>query len=139
MPESRIIFLCDDELRQFFELIDKSTHDGRVVADLFDLAQDPESVKKFLTGYEAFLHALGDPAFLPHPSRWAYSMSRIYLQVCRSDLVAATATLDIALVPAALLYYFHPTVAMPGSHPPNSMRSANTTIWVSFRLGFGQL
>lgn len=68
------------------------TADGpQYFCDLFGVALGSPGWDALVNEVRELLKTLGDPAFPAHPGRWANSVSRVYFEICKSDLMGKRA------------------------------------------------
>lgn len=84
-------------------------NEAQYFSDLFGTEPGTAAWHGLLLQVQDLLKLLSDPAVQAFPGRWANSISRVYLEECKSDLMACVCSLDLRLVPQAALAYFHPS------------------------------
>lgn len=77
----------------------------KTIGELCLVPEPGKARKLWLRKYDAFLKSYGDAAYPPWPSRFAYSLAQMYLEITGSDILAAACTMNFALVPGATLHY----------------------------------
>lgn len=88
---------------------DRSFSELRYFSDLFRVEPDSAAWTALIRQSHDLLRELSEPALQAFPGRWSKSVSRVYRDTVGSDLLSSICSLDLALVPQAALYYFHPS------------------------------
>lgn len=91
--------------------LNESADEPQYFCDLFGVALGSPGWDALVNNVRELLKDLGDPAFPAHPGRWANSVSRVHLEICKSDLMVASCSLRFGLTNVSAMHYFHPTSA----------------------------
>lgn len=83
--------------------------DVQHLSDLLEVSPGTAAWDSLLRQTHDLLMELSDPAFPAYPGRWSNSLSRVFLDICGSDLLASICAIDFSVIPRSALHYFHPT------------------------------
>lgn len=87
----------------------KNVDELQYFSDVFDVRPNTASWDVLLRQIHDLLRDLSEPDIQAFPGRWANSISRVYLEVLKTEMLSCVCSLDLALVPQAALHYFHPS------------------------------